>query len=307
MIEGLHHVTAMTGNIRKNIRFYTEILGLRFVKKTINYDSPDTWHFYFGDATGSPGSVITFFPFMGMPRGQAGVGSANVTGFSVGADSLDFWKKRLKEYQVDFRGPFHRFDESYFTLYDLDGMELELVASPNDPRQGVETPGIRAEDAIKGFSHIELTCSIADKTAFFMINVLDHHRLREENDRIRLYAGENRPGHYVDLVSRPSLPLHKGGIGTVHHVAFSTPDLEAQKALRDRIAKAGIQVSPVQDRQYFHSIYFREPGGILFEIATKGPGFLIDETPETLGQNLKLPSWMEEDREKIEAQLPSLD
>ena len=297
----------MTGNIRKNIRFYTEILGLRFVKKTVNYDSPDTWHFYFGDSTGSPGSVITFFPIMGMPRGQAGVGSANVTGFSVGVDSLDFWKKRLKEYQVDFRGPFHRFDESYFTLYDLDGMELELVASPNDPRQGMQTPGIRAEDAIKGFSHVELTCSIADKTAFFMVNVLDHQRLREENGRIRLYSGEALPGHFVDLVSRPSLPLHRGGIGTVHHVALSTPTAETQKTLREKIGKAGIQVSPVQDRQYFQSIYFREPGGVLFEIATEGPGFLIDETPETLGQGLQLPAWLEADRQSIEARLPSLD
>ncbi len=307
MIKGIHHVTAMTGNIRKNIRFYTEILGLRFVKKTVNYDSPDTWHFYFGDATGSPGSVITFLPVLGMPRGQSGVGSTNVIGFSVGANSLDFWKKRLKEYQVDFRGPFHRFDESYFTLYDLDGMELELVASPNDPRQGVETPGIKGENAIKGFNHVELTCSIADKTAFFMVNVLDHKRLVEENDRIRLYTGEALPGNYVDLVSRPSMPHHKGGIGTTHHVAFSTTDLETQRQLRERLSKTGIQVSQVLDRQYFQSVCFREPGGVLLEIATIGPGFLIDETPETLGQSLKLPGWMEPDREKIEAKLPPLE
>lgn len=277
------------------------------MKKTVNYDSPDTWLFYFGDATGSPGSVITFSPFPGMPRGQSGVGSTSVTGFSVGADSLDFWKKRLKEYQIDFRGPFHRFDESYFTLHDLDGMELELVASPTDLRQGVETPGIKGENAIKGFSHVELTCSIADKTAFFMVNVLDHKRLAEENDRIRLYTGEALPGNYVDLVSRPSLPHHKGGIGTVHHVAFSTPDLETQKQLKDRLSKTGIQVSHLADRQYFHSVFFREPGGFLFEIATMGPGFLIDETPGTLGQRLMLPAWMEPDREKIEAKLPPLE
>jgi glyoxalase family protein len=307
MIKGIHHVTAMTGNIRKNIRFYTEILGLRFVKKTVNHDSPDTWLFYFGDATGSPGSVISFSPFPGIPRGQSGVGSTSVTGFSVGADSLDFWKKRLKEYQVDFRGPFHRFDESYFTLYDLDGMELELVASPNDPRQGVETPGIKGENAIKGLSHVELTCSIADKTAFFLVNVLDHKRLAEENDRIRLFSGEALPGNFVDLVSKPSLPHHKGGIGMVHHVAFSTPDLETQKQIIDRLSKTGIQVSQPLDRQYFHSVFFRDPGGILFEIATLGPGFLIDETPDNLGQSLKLPEWMEPDREKIEAKLPPLE
>jgi glyoxalase family protein len=307
MIQGIHHVTAMTGNIRKNIRFYTEILGLRFVKKTVNYDSPDTWHFYFGDAKGRPGSVITFFPFFGIPRGQSGVGSTNITGFSVGVDSLDFWRKRLKEYQVDFRGPLHRFDEYYITLQDLDGMELELVASPNDFRYGMETPGIKGENAIKGLSHVELTCSIADKTAFFMVSVMDHKRLVEENDRIRLYSGEAIPGNFVDLVSRPSLPHHKGGIGTVHHVAFSTPDGQSQLTLRERISKAGVQVSQVMDRQYFKSVYFREPGGVIFEIATLGPGFLVDETPETLGQSLKLPSWMEPDRKRIEAMLPPLD
>lgn len=307
MIQGIHHVTAMTGNIRKNIRFYTEILGLRFVKKTVNYDSPDTWHFYFGDEKGSPGSVITFFPFLGMPRGQSGVGSTNVTGFSVGVDSLDFWRKRLKEYQVDFRGPLHRFDEYYISLQDLDGMELELVASPNDLRHGMETPGIKGENAIKGFSHVELTCSIADKTAFFMVSIMDHQRLVEENDRIRLYSGEAIPGNFVDLVSRPSLPHHKGGIGTVHHVAFSTPDDQSQQALKERIGKMGIQVSHVIDQQYFKSINFREPGGVIFEIATVGPGFLVDETPETLGQGLRLPPWMEADRERIEGMLPSIE
>lgn len=307
MIRGLHHVTAMTGNIRKNIRFYTEILGLRFVKKTVNYDSPDIWHFYFGDATGSPGSVITFFPFAGMPRGQSGVGSTSITGFSVGTNSLDFWKKRLKEYQVEFRGPFQRFDEQYISLHDLDGMELELVASPSDSRKGVETPGIKGENAIKGFSHVELTCSIADKTAFFLVKVLEHQRLAEENGRIRLYSGEARPGNYVDLLSRPSLPLHRGGIGTVHHVAFSTTDLESQKVIRERIVKAGIQVSQVADRQYFQSIYFREPGGVLLEIATLGPGFLVDESIETLGQSLRLPQWLEPERENILANLPPLE
>jgi len=307
MIKGIHHVTAMTANIRKNIRFYTEILGLRFIKRTVNYDNPDIWHFYFGNETGNPGTVITFFPFMGMPRGQSGVGSTSVTGFSVGVDSLEFWRKRLKEYQVDFRGPFHRFDESYISLHDLDGLELELVACPFDARQGMETPGISNENAIKGISHVEMTCSIADKTAFFLVNVLEHSRHLEENDRIRLYSGEATPGNFVDLVSRPSLPLHKGGIGTVHHMALSTPDQETQKALRERISKSGIQVSQVMDRQYFQSVCFKEPGGVLIEIATLGPGFLVDETPETLGQSLRLPAWMEPDRERIEAMLPPIE
>lgn len=307
MVNGLHHITAMTANIRKNIRFYTEILGLRFLKRTVNYENPDAWHFYFGNQTGQPGTVISFSSFAGMPRGQAGVGSASVTGFSVGQSSLDFWRKRLKEYQIEMRGPLNRFDESCISFHDLDGMELELVASPNDTRQGIETPGISQEHAIKGLNHVELTCSIADKTAFLFGNVLEHQRYSEENDRIRLYSGEARPGHFVDMVSRPSSPLHKGGIGTVHHVGLTTPDVETLKALKDRISKAGIQVSAVVDHHYFKSISFREPGGGLIEIATRGPGFLIDETPETLGQSLCLPPWLATDRQKIELKLPPVE
>ncbi len=307
MVNGIHHVTAMTANIRKNIRFYTEILGLRFVKRTVNFESPDTWHFYFGNQSGQPGTIISFSPFAGMPRGQSGVGSASVTGFSVGINSLEFWRKRLKEYQIEMRGPFHRFNENCISFHDPDGMELELVASPNDIRQGIETPGISKENAIKGFSHVELTCSIADKTAFFFVNVLEHKRYSEENDRLRLYSGEAQPGHFVDMVSRSSSPLHKGGIGTVHHIALTTPDFETLKIMKERISKSGIQVSPVVDHHYFKSINFREPGGVLIEISTPGPGFLVDETPETLGQRLCLPPWLEPERTKIESILPLVD
>lgn len=303
MLKGIHHITAMTANIKKNIRFYSEILGLRLIKKTVNFDSPDTWHLYFGDSVGNPGTVISFLPYPGMPRGQSGVGSASVIGFSVGSESLEFWRKRLKEYQVDFRGPFQRFNESYISLHDMDGIELELVANSIDPRQGLVTPGISVENAIKGFYHVEMTCSIGDKTAFFLVNVLDHHRLVEENDRIRLYSAQATPGCFVDLVSRPSLPLFKAGVGTIHHVAFSAPDTETQQILREKVSKAGIQVSQVTDRRYFKSVIFKEAGGVLIEISTIGPGFLVDETADTLGQGLMLPSWLEADRESIEASL----
>jgi glyoxalase family protein len=303
MLKGIHHITAMTANIKKNIRFYSEILGLRLIKKTVHFESPNTWHLYFGDSVGNPGTVISFLPYPGMPRGQSGVGSTSVIGFSVGAGSLEFWRKRLKEYQVDFRGPFQRLDESYISLHDMDGIELELVANSTDQRQGLETPGISIENAIKGLFHVEMTCSIGDKTAFFLVNVLDHHRLVEENDRIRLYSDKAAPGCFVDLVSRPSLPLFKAGVGTIHHVAFSTPDTETQQILKDKVCKAGIQVSQVTDRQYFKSVFFKEAGGILIEIATLGPGFLVDETADTLGQGLMLPSWLEADRINIEASL----
>lgn len=307
MLKGIHHITALTANIKKNLRFYTEILGLRLIKKTVNFDSPDVWHLYFGDSIGNPGTVISFFPFPGMPRGQSGVGSTSVIGFSVAEGSLEFWRKRLKEYQVEFRGPFQRFDESYISLRDMDGIELELVANSMDSRQGLETPGISRDNAIKGIYHTELTCSIGDKTAYFLVNVLHHQRLVEENDRIRLFSGQAAPGHFVDLISRPSLPLFKAGVGTIHHVTFSTPDTETQQLISEKLNKAGIQVSQVMDRKYFKSVNFRESGGILIEIATIEPGFLVDEAERTLGLGLMLPPWLEADREKIEASLSPME
>ena len=307
MIKGLHHVTAITGNIRKSIRFYTEILGLSFVKKTVNFDNPNVWHFYFGNQTGSPGTVITFFSQPGLPRGQAGVGSTKVCGFSVSETSLDFWKKRLREYQVEFRGPFSRFGEDYLVVFDFDGLELELVASQSDIRQGSETPGIKAVNSIKGLHHVEITCSNADKTNSFFTYYLGHSKLKEDNGRFRLFTGDALPGQYVDIVSRPTLPLHRSGIGTVHHVAFSVPDQEVLKLVRDKMAKGCTQISPVYDRHYFKSIYFRDPGGVKLELATADPGFLIDEPVEHLGKHLMLPPWLEPDREKISAALPAID
>jgi len=307
MIRGIHHVTALTGNIRKNIRFYTEILGLCLVKKTINVDNPVTWHFFYGDKTGTPGTVISFLPQSGTPRGHTGVGSTKVTGFSVCQRSMEFWKKRFREYQIDFRGPFQRFDECYYAFFDPDGLELELVGVNNDPRLGCETPGIKAENAIKGLSHVELTCSVSDKTAFFLVNVLKFSRFKDENQRTRLFAGTPLPGNYLDLVSRPSLPLHKSGVGTVHYLVLNVSGEEDLKLAKERVSKTGIQVSAVVDRYYFKSIFFREPGGAMIEISTSEPGFLIDESLESLGQNLKLPPWMEADREKIVANLPSPD
>ncbi|HSV89349.1 MAG TPA: VOC family protein [Bacteroidales bacterium] len=307
MIRGIHHVTALTGNIRKNIRFYTEILGLCFVKKTINFDSPDTWHFFYGDKTGSPGTVISFMPQVNLQRGQVGVGSTKVTGFSVCDSSLVFWKKRLREYQVDFRGPFQRFNESYYAFFDPDGLELELVGTNNDQRMGAETPGISSENAIKGLYQVELTCSVSDKTAYFLTSVLSLSRFKEENHRIRLYSAAALPGCFVDLVSRPTLPLHKSGVGTVHYLGLSVSGEESLRQVKERVGKTGIQVSSVVDRHYFKSIFFREPGGVMLEISTSDPGFLIDEDPGSLGQSLKLPPWMETEKQRIESALPSLD
>ncbi|MFO7978947.1 MAG: ring-cleaving dioxygenase [Bacteroidales bacterium] len=307
MIQGLHHITALTGNIRNNIRFYNEILGLRLIKRTVNYDSPDTWHLYFGDAQGKPGTVITFFPFMNIPKGQSGNGSVKVTGFSVGAGSLSFWAKRLKEYHVPFRGPSHRFDEEFLFLQDFDGLELELVASAKDSRVGTGTVGIKEEYAIKGFSHVELSLSSSERTIELLTGTLEHVMLDEEGERHRLFSGENAPGNYIDLVSRPAMPMQQQGSGTIHHVALGTRDEKTQEQLRKKIQDKGLFISEIKDRQYFKSIYFREPGGVLFEVATQGPGFMIDEQAQTLGQELKLPPWLENQRQQIEEQLPPLE
>ncbi len=307
MIQGIHHITAISGNINKNIRFYTEILGLQFIKKTVNYDSPDTWHLYFGSSPQNPGTTITFFPFAGFSRGKSGNGSVKVTAFSVSSNSLDFWMKRLREYQVACRGPIRRFDEEYLALEDFDGLELELVANDKDLRSGQGTPGINEVNAIKGFHHAELSYSSVEKTAGLLTGVLFHERLQEENGRLRLFSHDALPGNYLDLVGRPSLPAQQQGAGTVHHLALNTPDEDHQKSLAEKLSKTGIFTTEVKDRQYFKSVYFREPGGTLLEIATHGPGFLVDETPETLGQRLQLPPWIEHRRKEIESLLPAID
>lgn len=306
LINGLHHVTAIAGSVKKNVRFYTEVLGLRMVKQTINYDSPDTWHLYYGDARGNPGTAITFFPFSGIARGRSGNNSMDATLFSIGENSIEFWKNRLKTYQVDFRGPFKRFDEEYLSFEDFDGLPLELVTNAQDERVGWSTPGISEEHSIKGFHSAVLGYSSYESTFDFLLRLMNHKLLDKAGDRVRLYSGEKKPGNFVDLVAHPSLPGQVPGTGTVHHLAFQTKDEESQEIIRAELLAEGMHPSPVMDRQYFRSIYFREPGGVLFEVATAGPGFLVDESFEELGSSLKLPHWLEEQRAQIEANLPPL-
>jgi glyoxalase family protein len=307
LVNGLHHVTAIAGSVKNNIRFYTEVLGLRFVKKTINYDSPETWHLYYGDETGRPGSAITFFPFKGVPRGRSGNNSMSAVLFSIGENSIEFWRNRFKTFQIDYRGPYTRYNEEYLVLEDFDGMPVELVANSQDGRMGWETPGIPAENSIKGFFSAVLSYASFDPTLDFLLRELNHKILENTGDRVRLFSGENKPGYYIDLISHPSSPNQMPGTGTVHHLAFQTQDEESQQQIRKSLVKSGFSPSPVMDRQYFRSIYFKEPGGVLFEIATSGPGFLVDESIENLGSSLKLPHWMENQRTEIEDLLESID
>ncbi len=306
LIKGLHHISSISGSARNNYRFYADILGLRLVKRTVNFDSPDTWHLYYGDKTGSPSSLTTFFPSSGITRGKSGNKSVTSTMYSIGTESIGFWIKRLKTHQIEFRGPFSRFNEEYIHFDDFDGIHIELIANSTDKRAGCKTAGIPEEHGIKGLYSATLSYASAEHTLDFLTKHFEHTLLIESDDRLRLFSGENKPGNYIDLISRPSFPNHLPGAGTVHHIAFTTTDEGMLEQLRNYYSRAGFQPSAVMDRNYFKSIYFREPGGIMVEISTSNPGFLIDEGIEQLGEALKLPPWLESKRKEIESGLSSL-
>jgi glyoxalase family protein len=301
-VVGLHHVTAVASNPQENLDFYTNVMGLRFVKRTVNFDDPGTYHFYFGDDEGTPGTILTFFPWPHMRRGFAGVGETVRTAFSVPAGSLDYWEKRLTEKGVLVERTGTRFDEEVLTLADPDGMKLELVAHANaggaKPSRFADVP---AEFAIRGFFGVTLLENVAGATAG-TLEVMGFRKVAEEGNRQRFSAEGDALGNHIDLLIDPTAGHGHFGAGSVHHIAFRAKDDEAQKEWREEIAKH-LDVTQILDRQYFHSIYFREPGGVLFELATDPPGFAWDETLEHLGEELKLPSWLEAQREVIEARV----
>lgn len=301
IIQGLHHITAIASNPQKNLDFYAGILGLRFVKKTINFDAPDVYHLYYGNEQGSPGTIMTFFPFPDITKGKKGKGQLTVTSFSIPENGVDYWMKRLKKFNISFKGPEHRFDESVISFEDHDGLGLELVANKDD-RQGFTYGNIPSELAIKGFYGMTLSEECDEKTARLLVEQMDHELIGEKDNRFR-YSPTRKPGSFVDILCNPDALRGVAGYGTVHHVAFATADDATQLQARDKLQKFGLNVTPVIDREYFHSIYFREPGGVLFEVATLPPGFTIDEPLEHLGESLKLPPWEEKNRKIIEEKL----
>lgn len=303
-VHGIHHVTAMAGDPQQNVDFYAGILGLRMVKKTVNFDDPFTYHFYYGDDAGNPGSIMTFFPWSsaGM-RGRIGNGQLSVTSFAVPEGSLAFWEARLKAHRVQIRGISERFSETVLSFDDPDGLLLELVSSPAERRPGWENGSIPADHAIRGFYSVTLSLAAYERTAGLMTSTLGYQAVEDADSRFRYESGTGGPGTYVDLFCQPSAPRGTMGVGAVHHVAWRINDDESQLQLRRELLAAGYQVSPVMDRNYFHSIYFREPGGVLFEVATDPPGFAVDEPAESLGQSLKLPPWLEKERALIEQNL----
>ena len=306
-IPGIHHVTAIATDPQTNYDFYTGVMGLRFVKKTVNFDDPGTYHFYFGDEEGRPGSIMTFFPWAGARRGRQGTGQATVTAFSVPAGSLGYWKERLESKSLDAVLVGRRLEEELLSLHDPDGLRLELVAHENASSLPAWTDGpIPAEAAIRGFHGVTLMLEGYQATASLLSDTMGFRLTGEEGNRFRFTAGGAGPGLVVDLLCSPDSAPGIGAAGTVHHVAFRIGSYEDQLAWREILVSAGMNVTPVLNRNYFKSIYFREPGGVLFEIATDPPGFTADESVEELGTHLKLPPWLEPRRGQIEMALPEL-
>jgi glyoxalase family protein len=304
---GLHHITAISSDIKRNMHFYTKVLGLRFVKQSVNQDDPGTYHLYYGDYAGSPGTIMTFFPWAGVPRGRPGSGQAYATAFSIPAAALPFWQERLASLKVPTLAIEKRFDDEVLPFFDPDGLRLELVATrESDPRLPAPSPEVPAEHAIRGFHGTTLGLTDGKRTALVLTGTMGNRLVAQSGHRARYTAGPGGPGTYVDLLTDPTLPRGLNGAGTIHHVAFRVPDDASQVAARELISQSGLQVSPVIDRAYFKSIYYREPGGVLFEIATDQPGFAIDEPVETLGTKLSLPPHLEPQRAEIEAALPGL-
>ncbi|MCC6446969.1 MAG: ring-cleaving dioxygenase [Armatimonadetes bacterium] len=306
-IRGIHHITAIAGDPQRNIDFYAGLLGLRLVKRTVNFDDPGAYHFYYGDETGRPGTILTFFSWPGSPQGRRGTGQVIAAAFAVPEASLDYWAERFKAHKVPFEEPLSRFGENSIAFYDPDGLQLEMTGVSGSGygipwREGPVPP----EHAVRGLHSATLSEEGYERTAALLAETLGFRLGGQEENRFRYEAGTGGPRAIVDVVCLPAAPPGRIAAGTVHHIAWRTPDDEDQKAWRRRIAGLGYYVSPVLDRQYFRSIYFRETGGVLFEIATDPPGFTADEPSEALGQSLKLPPWLEANRRCIEADLPDI-
>jgi glyoxalase family protein len=307
-ISGLHHVTAMASNPAMNVDFYTRILGLRLVKKTVNFDDPGTYHLYYGDETGSPGTILTFFPWEGARPGTVGGGQVTEYSFRIPPGSVAFWQEHLQRSNVESGGPSKRFGEALLTLRDPDGFAISLIETPAPsqirPWTGSSVP---QEFAIRGFHGATLTLQNISRTTRLLESVMGCERGPVEENRTRVYIGTGETRGAVDLLEIPTVRNGTMGTGIVHHIAWRTPTDEAQIEARRQLIGAGLGVSPVMDRKYFHSIYYREPGGVLFEIATDPPGFDVDEPRDELGKKLMLPPWLESSRNIIEKALPSLE
>ena len=325
---GIHHITAIAGDPQRNLDFYTETLGLRLVKRTVNFDDPGSYHFYFGDNIGSPGTIITFFPWPGARQGSRGSGQVTTVSFAVPPNAIAFWKERLRANHVIAEEIGGRFGSNTLRFLDPDGMRLELIATHVIPSgvegsrgnylkgsaagslpasaQGYGVAGdVARDDRIGGFAAPTLEVRKPEETEDLLTAILGFEFVAEENNRWRFRGRGSNASAEIDLVSSDA-GFGQIAVGTVHHIAFRAADDEEQLGVREQLVARGLNVTPVIDRQYFHSIYFREPNGILFEIATDEPGFLIDEPADELGESLKLPPIYEPSRDEIERVLPTI-
>jgi glyoxalase family protein len=310
-IRGLHHITAIASDPQRNLDFYVGLLGLRFVKRTVNFDDPGSYHFYFGDRRGTPGTILTFFPWPGARRGIRGTGQIEATAFAISPDSIRYWLERLKQQHVAAERTSTRFGEEVIRLIDPDGLLIELIAvaagvSPANIEPWPHSP-VPAEHAIHGFHSVSAALEGYERTARLLTESFGYRLVDESGSRFRFASrDESTPGRIVDLLCQPDTAMGRVAAGSVHHIAFRAKDEDEQLRWREHLVDLGYNVTPVIDRTYFHSIYFREPGGVLFEIATDPPGFTSDEKVEELGTHLRLPAWMESSRSEIEQILPRI-
>ncbi|MEO8277867.1 MAG: ring-cleaving dioxygenase [Thermoanaerobaculia bacterium] len=307
--RGLHHVTAIAGPAQENLDFYAGVLGMKLVKKSVNQDDPGTYHLFYADAEGRPGTDLTFFPWSQMAPSRPGHGLASEVALAVPRDSLAFWAARLERFGAAVGAPETRFGEDVLTLLDPHGLRLALIASASAearPFTPWESGPVPVESQIRGLDSARLGVRELAPTESLLASPMGLVRIGEENGWVRWGAGDGGSGARIDLAARPDTPRGMWGTGSIHHLAWRVDDEAHELALRSAIAEAGPHPTPVIDRFWFKSVYFKEPGGVLFELATDGPGFAVDEAPERLGESLVLPPWLEPQREGIAAALPVL-
>jgi len=304
-ISGIHHITAIAGDPQRNLDFYTGVLGLRLVKLTVNFDDPGTYHFYFGNEAGGPGSILTFFPWPTAPRGTVGTGQVGATAFAVPPESIDYWMARLAQHQASPERLDLRFGDPVIRFVDPEGLPLEIVGAPDaDPARAWARGAVPAPHAVCGFHSATLAQEGYERTAS-LLEVMGFQLVGNEGARYR-YKASGDAASIIDVLCSPDGRQGRLGVGTVHHIAFRTPNDEEQAQWREDLVGRGYNLSPIMDRIYFHSIYMREPGGVLFEVATDPPGFALDESPDQLGTQLMLPPWLETYRSQLEQRLPRL-
>ena len=307
-ILGLHHVTATVDDAQADLDFSAGALGLRLVKKTVNFDNHGVFHFYYGDERGTPGTIWTTFPYKGknVVVGTKGAGQVTTTSFSVPEGSLEFWKRHLRGRGFVVTDAPPRFGEESVVVTDPSGLAIELVANRGDTRAPWLSTGVDSANAVRGLHSVSLSVRDPGPTIALLEDLLGFEIVNEMQGRTRVGVHGDVPGRTFDIVAAPNAPQAKNGLGTVHHVAMAIASADDQLRLREELVRRGVQVTPVMDRQYFQSIYFREPGGVLLEVATTAPGFDVDEPVADLGRGLKLPPWEEPNRATIEAALPGV-